>query len=326
MTLPDTVINELMKKFSPETASILQKMQDMEERLNEKIEAIAQNKYQYSSVASKSLENKFNTTNQLLKSIAKSNEPQLTDEEKKIKNGRTLIVRQYKDPNIRNSHSIKTVINQHFKGEPIRDTRTTAGGSILIELEDEAAANRIKSNWNKKLFGGNAGVVIKREDPPAGLIKGVYVEEDIEEEEIIAELKSSYPDSDITLFKRNGKFTGTIKIGFQNHEELEQALENRPKIFDQRYIMEKYKNQPRVIICHYCQTPGHVERICRKKALKKHVCGKCASLEHETKDCVVEEKDYKCFHCEGKHQCGHKKCPFIQQKLEEISARMNNGS
>ena len=89
--------------------------------------------------------------------------------------------------------------------------------------------------------------------------------------------------------------------------------------------MEKYINHPRVVICNYCQKFGHIERICRGKKNNKHVCGKCASQEHETKECKIEPANYKCCHCNGKHESGNKNCSVVKQKLEVIKSRSHNG-
>ena len=330
ISLPSSVKESLLKKLCPDTTSILQKITDMEKELHEKIDVViktqADSKPKYSSVTNQNLENKVNDTNRLVKSIARSKQPVMTEEEKKLRNARTIIVRQYKDPKVRESKDIKRVLYQNYPGEVIREARTTAGGSLLIELEDEESADRILENWQNTLYGGNSGAVKIKIDPQAGLLKHVYQDEYTTEEEIIEEVRKTYPNSQIELFKnKKEEFTGTIKIGFKTTEELDQALKRRTIIFDQRYIMEKYINQPRVIVCRYCQVIGHVERICRAKFRNKHVCGKCTSTDHETKDCNVPESSYKCYHCGDNHETGNKKCAVMKQKLEEISLRKHNG-
>ena len=317
----------MIRGMWPYIANVLQKMADMEDRLNKKIEDLSKTNINpitltgYNVAASKQLESKMNDTNRMLHNIARQNEPEKSDEEKKEKNERTLIVRKYTDAKIRTSKDIRRAINQEFTGEVIRNARTTVGGSILLEFDDKDTADRIKNNWKPTLFGGNAGVVKIRDNPPAGIVKNVFIDDDKTEDDVIEEINKTYPDSEVDLFHKNDEFTGTIKILFNNPEELERALANRITIFDQRHIMEKYKYKPRVIICKYCCEFGHVIRVCGSKERgNKPVCGKCAS-DHETKDCETTEENYKCYHCDGNHEVGSRNCIIMKSKMEDLLAR-----
>ena len=149
--------------------------------------------------------------------------------------------------------------------------------------------------------------------------------EDTDDDDIIRDIKQKYPNCEVDMFQKNGKFSGTIKIIFQGAQELEDALKERIMIQDVRYIIGKYIYKPRVVVCKYCQTIGHISRLCRNRERNKHVCGKCSSKSHETKDCTVQPEDYKCYHCEGKHITGSKVCRIMIQKMEELTARHHNG-
>ena len=280
------------------------------------------------TVKSDKIAEKVNNTNRLVKSLALQSESKKDNEELKQKNERTLIVKKYMDSNIRNSQEIREPIYSNYPGTVIRNARTTVGGSILIELDDKETAEKIKNDWNPELYGGNKGAVTVKSNPPAGIIKNVskqFSDSDTFEEDIIEEIKTTYPDANVDLFKRNDKFTGTLKIEFNSEEDYERASNNKVKIGRQRYIMERYHYRPRVIICKYCQMFNHVARICRNRAKERPKCGKCAEVDHETKDCTKEREHYKCSHCEGNHETGHKECEVMKAKLESIIDRSHNG-
>ena len=176
------------------------------------------------------------------------------------------------------------------------------------------------------MFGGNDGVVNRASNPPAAIVKNVLTDDtEIRDEEIIEEIKGTFPDAEIDLFKKDNKFTGTLKIKFNTEDELENALNSRLTLFQQRYKLEQYKYRPRVIICRYCQKLGHVSRICENRIKGNPRCGKCAETSHETKDCPKQENDYKCCYCDGNHETGAKQCEFMKTKLEQIEERSQNG-
>ena len=119
-------------------------------------------------------------------------------------------------------------MNKDYPGEILSNARTTAGGSMLLEFDDKPTADRVKQNWRKTTFGGNAGVVTIKENPPAGIIKNVFVEdEEKTDDDIINEVKRKYPDSEVDLFQKDDEFSGIIKIIFNNDAELETALERQ---------------------------------------------------------------------------------------------------
>ena len=145
--------------------------------------------------------------------MARKKEPE-SPEERANKHARTLIVKRHKDANIKDSKAIRRVINREFSGEVIRNARTTVGGSLLIELDDKETADRIKEGWKNNLFGGNEGVVKIANNPPAGIIKEVYSDKDTDDDDIIRDIKQKYPNCEVDMFQKNGKFSGTIKIIF----------------------------------------------------------------------------------------------------------------
>ena len=269
----------------------------------------------YSTVLSRNIESNMKQTNKLVGDLVRRQAAPEKEEEKKEKNERSLIVKKYMDKNIQNSSDIRKIVNQEFKEVAIRNARTTVAGSILLEFEDKNAAETVKHNWKPTLFGGNKGIVnLKAKPAAAGFIKHVY--QDIPEADIKAEVEAQFPNSsEVELFKKDKKFTGSIKVNFNSEEDLNAAKEKIVVINRQRYIMEKFNYQPRLIRCFNCHKFGHVARLCR---LEGTICGKCTSNEHKTKDCTSRIPQYKCFLCDGNHETGNKNCDIIKFKTEEL--------
>ena len=228
---------------------------------------------------------------------------------------RTYLVLAYKDKNIFTSGHIKKELNKYYPGVAYRLTRTTPGGSILLEFDEKEAGEEVSNNWNKTLFGGNEGIKNVTEIRSAGVIKDVHLEESIEDTE--AEIISKYPGTKCEFFKRNGRFTGTVKITFKNQRALQTAIDNRIQIFNQKYILEVYKMKPRVYKCNNCQKFGHIARICRATSPK---CGKCGN-SHATTSCTETVENFKCCHCSQNHETGNQQCEVMKNKLEEITSR-----
>ena len=327
INIPESVIQKIRQKLCPEWTNIAEEMKAMENRLNAKIEAL---KLSYSNKAQSGIvPSKGNITNRLVKTLKQKQDNKNTEEIKE-KNERTLIIKKYMDPESRKKDMIRKAVRKEYPGVGIENARTTPGGSILVEFCDKETAENVRSKWNKKLFGGNQGAEIKKAIPPSGIIKNVFTE-DLDDEEpsdddIITEIKESYPDVVVDLFKKNEKFTGTLKIQFKTEDDLKGAMNSRIKIFDQYYKVERYIYKPRVIYCKYCQIFGHVYRVCENRLKgNKPKCGKCTEDSHETKDCDKNQNDYKCSHCQDSHETGSKNCKVMEAKLEEIIERSQNG-
>ena len=132
----------------------------------------------------------------------------------------------------------------------------------------------------------------------------------------------NYPDVEFELFKREGEFTGMIKVSFKDEAQLKSVIANKFNLCNRRYITEQFIHKPRVIKCNTCQRFGHVSRLCRSK--NNPVCGKCSVEGHETKDCSANAAEYKCFHCgENDHITGSYNCSVVKEKLQELLDRQD---
>ena len=291
---------------------IYQKLRDMDE----KIEKIQLNQVPtYSQISSQTINSNLN------KIVNKINKERANNpEEEERRQERTLVIRHYEDKHTKSTSDIKRQINEEYPLTGIREARTTPGGSIVIEFEDKQTADKIEKSWKNSIFGGNQGLLRGNKPRNTGIIYHV-LKQNKSEEEIEEEIKSQYPECEVDMFKRNGRFTGTIKIKFNNQEDYQNARANKIKIFSQSCFMSEFEFRPRVVTCGNCQKYGHITRLCRSNT----VCGQCKSEEHSTENCDVDEEHYKCHQCDGNHPTFHKSCVIQKAKVEQIRSRFNNG-
>ena len=97
----------------------------------------------------------------------------------------------------------------------IRNCRTTAGGSILIELDDAKAALDVLKDWKETFFEGNKGI-IRANELALGIIK--FVDDCHSQEFIKKSMEKQYRGARTDLFYHGADklFTGTVKINFVN--------------------------------------------------------------------------------------------------------------
>ena len=164
--------------------------------------------------------------------LAKQQEP-IKRKEKAVRDNRTCLVRKPQGKSIRSSRDIRKEFNKHFPSMLIRECRTTAAGSILLELDDVEAAKEVETNWNSTFFRGNSGVNRANKHHSCGIVK--HVDDAFTEGEITSAITKTYKDAAIELFKKGvvKKFTGTIKITFKDKNQLEQAIKNKVRIDQQ---------------------------------------------------------------------------------------------
>ena len=292
----NTVMNDTYQKIK----RVDKKIALVSSKVDTLSEEVKDNKPQYSQVVSKE-------SVPISKRIVKQFVAQTSaakEEEMKLRNKCSLLIRKPLDKNIRNSKDIRKAFNSEFPGVVIVNCRTTAGGSIKMEFDNEEDTKNITENWKPELFGGNSGVTSPQTLQTSGIIKHVYA--DCSEEEIEENIKANYAVSKVEVFKRNGEMTGTVKVTFNSQKELNDTVVDRMKIFSQRYLLEEYKPTPRVIKCHRCQGFGHIARLCRSNSPK---CGKCGEQNHETNNCTSSVR--KCAHCKENHATGDKSCTML---------------
>lgn len=254
------------------------------------------------------------STTKIAKQLSVQNRA-LKAEETEERNKRTVLVRRPVNVEIKDSKGIRQAFNKEYPGIIIRNCMITAGGSFKIELDNEEDTEAIKGRWKRELFGGNEGVVAPDALHTSGIVKHVYL--DASEEDIDKWIREKTYSFKCGVFKRNDQFHGTIKITFNNREDLMDVLSDRIKILDQRFILEEFKPVPRVIKCNRCQSFGHIARRCRSVTSQ---CGKCGEGGHESNSCTSSTK--KCVHCKDEdHITGDKSCSIMKQKLQEIKNR-----
>ena len=303
-----------MRKIYNEIKNVRSGVEEINTKISQKEDKVSSPKEPlYNQIVNKQLGANIN---KIVKQINQDRKD-VDAEQLAVKQNRTIIVKQYMDKNIRNSENVRRQIYDAFPGSVITNARTTPAGSIVVEFDDEKTVEDIIKNWDQDLFGGNKGVIKGNLPRTTGIVKHVCSHRT--EEEIKEEILNKYPCQEVSFFKKNDEFMGIIKITFNTPEDLTRTMNERIKIFEQRYLVEEYIFQPRVIKCNKCQNFGHIARLCRGAER----CGKCSN-NHNTKNCTAEPNDYCCFHCKENHQTGDKECQVMKEKEELIKNRYSN--
>ena len=76
----------------------------------------------------------------------------------------------------------------------------------------------------EELFGGNEGIVSPETLHTSGNIKHVY--EEVEESELVDNINNRYNVSNVELFQRDNKYTGTLKVTFKERNAKHVVADN----------------------------------------------------------------------------------------------------
>ena len=112
-----------------------------------------------------------------------------------------------------------------------------------MELESKEAAKWLDNNWDKALFGGNAGLHVAEDDTCVGIIKNVVDFDNLPIPELEKQVRKDVEvkaDTKSECFKRrdrsgNDEFTGTIKVIFKDRASLLSAVKDKVSIDHRRY-------------------------------------------------------------------------------------------
>ena len=331
LVLPLKIKKKLADKLTPESNSdinfdeVIKQIKEVEKNIVTKIDnknnEFNHNDPPFLAAAMKKLEKQVNENNKHVRNHIKNSDA--SKQEKEKENKLTRIVVKPLNRNIKNSRELREEFNKHFPDVHVVLARISAGGSFVFVFETEEGANEVQSNWSKNFFGGNSGLNKINESNKIGIVKYAFCD-GYSEEEIGEEIEENYPGVKYELFKKEGKYTGMIKIVFNDDTELNETVANKFNLFNRKYLTEPFKSKPRVIKCNICQMFGHVSRRCRNQ--EKPVCGKCSKEGHETKDCKAKDDEIQCYHCKKTdHITGSYKCEKMQEKLQVLKERRDNG-
>ena len=253
---------------------------------------------------------------------------EVSAEDRARKDLRTRVVIRPLDVTIVSSYDIKKEINRRYNDVALESCFATAGGSFVLECEDEENAYKLDADWDLSLFGKNSGLKSFDSVNYVAVVKKVIMSNGSTEEDLRGELRKVLPlkkDSDVELFKRRNRmskkdeFTGTVKITFSDRKSLEEAVKEKVKMNNGSYNVEEWIPKPKIRFCYRCQMIGHVAHRCRNK---KTLCGKCGSHDHGTRDCTVTDPNrYKCAHCGQAHITGTNKCLKFKECKEDAERR-----
>ena len=220
-----------------------------------------------------------------------------------------------------NSYDLRKEFNSKFPDIALKSALATANGSIKLEFDSNEIREEVITKWDSNIFGGNGGIRKSTINLSIGIIKGINTEENTDD--IIEDIQKAYPDTTVDLFKKNHKFTGTVKLIFKDHQSYMKAVNDRGiRICGIKYLLEEYISRPRVIRCYRCQTYGHISNMCRAKEAR---CGRCSQTGHESNNCSQVINNPVCFHCKGGHFTGANICKDFKQVEEKIRATVHYG-
>ena len=247
-------------------------------------------------------------------------DPAAISKQREEKLGRTIVVLKPKSHS-NNSHEIRREFNRKFPEVALVAAVPTASGSIRMEFNDSTTKEGVAHKWDLGMFGGNAGVRTPTMKPTIGIIKEVNVSDN---PDIIKNaVEEHYPGTVLDFFKRNDRYTGTVKLIFNDHNMYAKVMEEGGlKAGGVKYRMEQFHVRAKVIRCYKCQGYGHIATRCRAKEAR---CGKCCQTGHESNTCIAEITNPTCFHCKGSHFTGSKVCQEFKLVEEKINSQPKYG-
>ena len=139
------------------------------------------------------------------------------------------------------------------------------------------------------------------------IIKGVHVELDINDAEVIQQLKDQGLVNSTRIVGKNKLPTTLIKAEAIDEPSYQAALTNKILI---GYIKCKTEPLRTVLQCFKCQKVGHTHFNCKNET----VCLKCSG-NHSIKECDQSNK-IKCSNCGGDHVACARKCPFLKDAVK----------
>jgi hypothetical protein len=312
----------IVDKIEENERSIIDKIEENETKIKEKIEekennGIDNQEFPHLKAVMNNLQKKVDDTNKKVRHHMRRDPDDPAELEK---DQLTRIVLRPKAVGIRNSRDLRKKFNEYYPNALLKHARISAGGSYVLQFDDEGTAVEVTNQWDKAHFEGNAGIVTLADKNRTGIVKFVY--DDLSEEQIANDIEDKYPGVQYELFKKGDEFTGMIKVTFQNEAQLNTVIANKFGLCGRKYITEVFKHKPRVITCNTCCRFGHVSRLCRSK--DKPVCRKCGQDGHESKDCSTDPAHHKCAHCgEHDHSTGSYSCRVMKEKLQELIDRQD---
>ena len=270
-----------------------------------------------------SMEKSTKSSTGLIKILPKRVATQNTEEMKKTreeKMSRTAVIVQPK-LKANNSYGIRKEFNKTFPNIALRSALATANGSIKIEFDTTENRDDVIGKWDTTLFNGNSGIRKSMLNLSIGIVKRIDTDENTED--IEEDIKIAYPGSTVDFFKKNQKFTGTVKLIFKDQESYMNAVKDGGiNICGIKYRLEQYVPKPRVIRCYRCQSYGHISSMCRAKESR---CGRCCQSGHESNNCTEKITTPVCFHCKGGHFTGSSICKDFKAVEEKIRPTNNYG-
>ena len=238
---------------------------------------------------------------------------------------------------VKHTANVKKEFNKHFQLEPIVFSKPTQRGSILIQLESEAKAREVISNWKPHYFTKSTPEDIGKERRKGTSVilledknaKGIVfnVDRDYNDEFMTSELQTKYPGCTAKRFvNREGQKLHTVIITFATKRDLDQAINNRIIMNYTPFDIRKFIPRPSVVQCYNCYKFNHISTICRTRSNGKQICPVC-SQNHNRSNCLIfqhinEKAQFKCVNCNGQHKATDRNCPKYLEQVKAIEKQL----
>ena len=218
---------------------------------------------------------------------------------------------------VKSSQTIKSTFNRHFTGMKINSTFVTKGGSLLIELSSKEDAEKVESEWRSDFFAerGKSTVCSTLEKLNRSILLK-RVPTNLTEDFLIGEMSKKFSVTAVKRFvTRNQVQLQTVKIDFENREDIQECLKEGVRIGHELFRAEEYKPRRRIIQCYNCYAFGHVANLCPKR---HQVCIHCSG-KHNYETCPNTDDEPTCGNCCTKgHSIIDKECPIYQAITKEM--------
>ena len=181
---------------------------------------------------------------------------------------------------------------------------------IIIATDDQKTHDQLNSKWPEDAFTTGIRMLAKKDHikrPKIVIIKGVHVDLDINDAEVLQQLKEQGLVNPTRIIGKNKLPTTLIKAEAIDEPSYRAALANKILI---GYIKCKIEPLRTVLQCFKCQKVGHTHFNCKNET----VCLKC-SRNHSVKECDINNKT-KCSNCGGDHVACARKCPFLKEAVK----------
>ena len=199
-------------------------------------------------------------------------------------------------------------------------------GGLILKMNKAEDAEWLREETNQKKILDNIGTGVSIKDCTYKVIvQFILIQFDPQNEESLRHVESSNGLKPKTIMKaewikpvkdrREGQKVVTARIYLKDANTANTILSTNVYIRDKKVIPKKPRKEP--IWCLKCQMFGHEQRHCTATEAR---CARCAR-RHETEECIMPQRDFKCSNCGGQHPSYNRECLAFEGKCEQLNKR-----